>query len=279
MYDWCSEIRKLLHAHLDGELDVRESLRVESHLQVCSDCREAFLAEKEFQGLVHSNRPTTRAPEFAARCIQTALDREVRRRVRARRSWHLPWIAAALALLAVGAGAWVAVSEVNARVPRLVKLAVKEHAAYLGNPASLDLVSNDSAVVAAWLEERLRFDIGLPRTTTLSAMELVGGSVVDDSQTPAAYLAYRAGDETLSLLVMPPQETRLNGRDVISFRNILFHPADVSGFHTLEWSDSRHTYVLVSSSRRVVHQGCQICHGSEAGLALLSGFTSGIDEI
>ncbi len=274
MYDWCNEIMKLMDAHLDGELDVKESLRVEAHLQQCPHCREAFLAEKEFQSLVHSNKPTTPAPDFASRCIQTALDREVRRRTRARRSWRLPWIAASLALLAAGAGAFIAISESSARVPRLVKLAVAAHTDYLRNPASLDVTSSDGAVVSAWLQERLHFDIGIPKTPTLSPLELVGGSVVDDAQTRAAYLAYRRDGETVSLLVTPPQETRLNGREVISFRNILFHPADVSGYHTLEWSDSKHTYVLVSASPRAVYQGCQICHGSEAGQTLLSGFTS-----
>jgi anti-sigma factor RsiW len=232
------------------------------------------LAEKEFQSLVLNNKPSTPAPEFAARCIQTALDREVRRRDRAR-SWRLPWIAASLALFAAVAGAFVALSESSARVPRLVKLAVAEHSAYLRDPASLDITSHDGTVVSAWLEERLHFDIGIPKTT-VSAMELVGGSVVDDAQTPIAYLAYRTGDETVSLLVTPPQETRLNGREVISFRNILFHPVDVSGYHTVEWSDSKHTYVLVASSSHMANRGCQICHGSEADRNLLAGFTSGI---
>jgi anti-sigma factor RsiW len=186
-------------------------------------------------------------------------------------------MAAALALVA-GVVAFVALSESSARVPRLVKLAVEEHTAYLRDPASLDITSNDGSVVSAWLEERLHFDIGIPKTT-VSAMELVGGSVVDDAQIPTAHLAYRTGNETVSLLVTPPQETRLNGREVISFRNILFHPADVSGYHTLEWSDSKHTYVLVSTSPRTVNRGCQICHGSEADRNLLAGFTSGTSGI
>jgi len=44
-------IMKLMHPHLDGELDVKESLRVQAHLEACSPCREAFVAEKEFLDL------------------------------------------------------------------------------------------------------------------------------------------------------------------------------------------------------------------------------------
>jgi anti-sigma factor RsiW len=273
MYD-CSTIMKLVHAHLDGELDVKESLRVEAHLQECSYCRENFLAEKAFQSLVQRNRPVSPAPEFTARCLQAALDREVRHRVRARHSRSLPWIAAALFLVAAAA-VFVALGDSNPRVPRLVKLAVDAHTTYLRDPASLDITSDDGAVVSAWLEERLHFPVGIPKTA-MSELKLVGGSVLADAQTPTAYLAYRSEGETVSLLITPPQETRLNGRDVISFRNILFHPADVSGYHTLEWSDSGHTYVLVSTSPRAVNRGCGICHGSEAERNLLGGFTSGV---
>jgi anti-sigma factor RsiW len=275
MFDWCKEIGKLLDAYLDGELDVTQSLRVESHLQACQECRESFLAEKEFRALVQANRPTKPAPEFAARCIHTGLDREVRRRVRAQRSWRLPWIAAALALV-VGMVTFV-MSQSSAPVPRLVKQSVEEHTAYLRNPASLGITSDDGEVVSAWVEERLHFDIGIPKSTTATpAITLVGASVMTDTSTPAAHVVYHMAGETVSLVVTPPQEIRLNGRDVISFRNILFHPADVSGYHTLEWSDSGHSYVLVASSPRVVNQACQICHGAEPGRNLLASFTSGI---
>jgi len=50
MFD-CATVTKLLHPHLDRELDVKESLRVQLHLQECPYCREIFLAEKEFLDL------------------------------------------------------------------------------------------------------------------------------------------------------------------------------------------------------------------------------------
>ncbi len=186
-------------------------------------------------------------------------------------------MAAAFCLVAAVA-IFVTWSESGARVPRLVKLAVEAHTTYLRNPETLNVTSNDGAAVSSWLSERLHFDVGIPKDGT-PAIELVGGRVVEDAQTRAAYLAYRTGEETVSLLVTPPQETRLSGREVISFRNILFHPADVSGYHTLEWSDSRHTYVLVSSSPRAVYQACLICHRAEGDRDLLAGFASGTSGI
>jgi anti-sigma factor RsiW len=160
-------------------------------------------------------------------------------------------------------------------VSPLVNLAVESHERFIRQPASLEITSNDGAAVSSWLTQRLHFDVGIPGGGS-DDIQLLGGRVVTDEQTRAAYVAYRAGDETVSLLMTPPQEIRFTGGEVISFRNILFHPADVAGYHTLEWSDSRHTYVLVSSSPRAVYQACVICHRSETGRQLLSGFTNGI---
>jgi predicted anti-sigma-YlaC factor YlaD len=53
MYD-CSEIHKLLHPALDRELDIKESLRVQSHLKDCPPCREQLLDEQEFLTLLAS---------------------------------------------------------------------------------------------------------------------------------------------------------------------------------------------------------------------------------
>jgi anti-sigma factor RsiW len=78
MYD-CSSVMKLLHAHLDGELDVKESLRVQTHLQECPYCRENFVSEHAFQELVRHNASPPPAPEFARQCLSAALSREARR--------------------------------------------------------------------------------------------------------------------------------------------------------------------------------------------------------
>lgn len=273
----CQTVMKLVNAYLDGQLDVKESLRVETHLQECEDCRENFLAEKEFHGLLHQSVSVPPAPEFTARCLQAALDREVRHRARAQRFRYLPWMAATIVLAATVA-VFVAMSDSAARAPRLVTLAVDAHTKYLHDPSSLDIRNSDGSVVSAWLSKRLPFKVEIPAGGP-PGFELVGGRVVSDPQTPAAYLAYELGDQTVSLLMMPPQETRLNGREVISYRNILFHPAHVAGYHALEWSDKRNTYVLVSANQDAVNQACRLCHQSNAGRELLSGFANGLSGI
>jgi anti-sigma factor RsiW len=46
---------KLIYAFLDGELDVKETGRVQNHLQRCASCRDEFAAEHTFLGLLKSD--------------------------------------------------------------------------------------------------------------------------------------------------------------------------------------------------------------------------------
>src|SRR3990172_4166540 len=102
MYD-CSSMMKLMPAHLDGELDVKESIRVQTHLQECPYCRDNFVSEHAFQNLLRQNASPPPAPEFARQCLSAALSREARRhqprRVRRPSPPLLAAVGAAAALL------------------------------------------------------------------------------------------------------------------------------------------------------------------------------------
>lgn len=273
MYD-CSTIMKLLHPHLDGELDVKESIRVQTHLQECPYCRENFVAEKTFRDLVKQQVTPTPAPRFARQCVSAALSREAGRAARERRARRWSSRLVGMAAIAMGTLLVLAISLglVDERGPAgLVKTAAAAHRAYVDDPSTLQIRSGDAKRVTAWLERRVHFDLNLP-SDRVPNVELLGGRVTGSKTYPAAYLVYRMGKETVSLVMTPPQEVRLSGRDVIAFKNTLFHPSTVDGLHALQWSDSRHTYVLVSDQPDTVYRACVICHGSGESRDAISGF-------
>jgi len=74
--DDCSTIMKLMDAHLDGELGVKESIRVQTHLQGCSGCRETALVENAFRDLVREQAAPPPAPDSTRQRISAALARE-----------------------------------------------------------------------------------------------------------------------------------------------------------------------------------------------------------
>ena len=160
MYD-CSSVMKLMDAHLDSELDVKESLRVQTHLQECPYCRENFVSEHAFQDLIRHNASPTPAPGFARQYLSAALSREARRRQPARLRWPSPPLFAAVG--AAAALLWfVFAGSFSASVPALVQMAVDQHRAYLNHPDSLDVTSDDIRACLAYAAERERRTLGIP---------------------------------------------------------------------------------------------------------------------
>ena len=60
--DECSTIMKLMHPYLDGELDVKDSLCAQAHLECCAPCREVFVTERAFLDLLRMQLAQPPAP-------------------------------------------------------------------------------------------------------------------------------------------------------------------------------------------------------------------------
>src|SRR5574341_1250677 len=241
MYD-CSAIRKLIEPSLDRELDIKESLRVQSHLKDCAPCRELLLDEQEFLALLPSVLAPAPAPEVVRLTVTEALSREASRLSQTRRQWRA--LVSPGMLLAVAALALFFVLIPHSQVPSLVKLALAEHRLYMNNPARLQVRGDDVQTVRRALEQRLPFPLHLP-PKTVDNVQLVGADVTD-GRNPAAVLAYMVDGAHVSLLVTTPHEIPFSGADTRTFKNTLFHTAQLEGRHVLQWSDHRHTYVLVA---------------------------------
>ena len=239
MYD-CSTISTLIHPHLDGELDVKESLRVQAHLQECAPCREVLLAEQAFQNFVRPVATPPPAPESVRQGVLDALSRETDRLLgarRRRRGLASPGMAAAVAILAL----FFAIPHRD--VPDLVKVAVAAHQRYMKNAAGLQFRSANIRTVTRWLEERLPYPIYVP-VRSANDVRLVGADITW-GRDPAAVLAYLVEGSHASLLVTSAREVPFSGADVKTFKNVLFQSSGVAGRHVLQWSDRRNTYVLV----------------------------------
>ena len=53
---------RVIYPHLDGELGIEETSRVQTHLQGCAYCRDAFWSERAFLELVRFQRTVISAP-------------------------------------------------------------------------------------------------------------------------------------------------------------------------------------------------------------------------
>jgi anti-sigma factor RsiW len=240
MYE-CSEIHKLLHPALDRELDIKESLRVQNHLTDCAPCRERLLDEQDLLGLFPDTFTPSPAPESLRQAVGDALSREARRLDQARRRWRAllsPSMLVAVALLVV----FFAIP--RPQVPEVVKIAMAEHRLLMMNPGLLPIRSHDAPTVARSLERRLPFPVYIPANA--SADVRLVGAAVKSAPIPSAVLAYQVNGSPVSLLVTTPHEMPFSSADTLTFKNILFRTTSLAGLHVLEWSNHRHTYVLVA---------------------------------
>jgi len=76
----CSTILQRLYPYLDGELGVKEALRVEAHLSRCRSCREAVALERRFLTTLRSHATPTPAPASMRQRVSEAIAREAMRK-------------------------------------------------------------------------------------------------------------------------------------------------------------------------------------------------------
>jgi anti-sigma factor RsiW len=161
------------------------------------------------------------------------------------------------------------------QAPELLRMAVVGHERYTQSPEALPIRGHDTTMVATQLEQHLPFRLGLP-PEAVEGVQLSGGAVLSVDNTQAALLVYRVNETPVSLLLTTPQGIVTPVREMITFKNILFHAGNWGDHHTLQWSDRRFTYVLVSNDRDAVYRACVICHSSPQGLETIAGFFQGI---
>jgi anti-sigma factor RsiW len=236
----CKRIQQLVHAAADRELDVKDSLLVQTHVARCEECRDHMLNEQTFLTLMTTVLEPPRAPERTRRAVREALANEVARvRRRKRRRWTLVGTAVVVLLLAVGA--FIAMR--HAGVPNLVNLALSEHRHYMNDATRLQVYASDVLVVEHWLDEQAPFPLHIPPHN--GDLHLAG-AIVTPAPEASAILAYDWSGQTVTLLIAPAQPMSFDEASAMTFRNMLFHTTRLDGRQVLQWSDDQNLYVLVS---------------------------------
>jgi hypothetical protein len=238
--DDCQSIRQLVHASVDRELDVKESIYVQTHVAGCEDCRDILHDEQTFVTLTTTVLEWPRAPEGTRRAVRETLSNEVVRMGRTqRRLWTLLVPGAVVVLVALG----VLFALPHARVPDLVTVAMAEHRLYMQDVTRLQVHDSDVRVIGRWIDQQAPFPLDIPPHN--NDLRLVGATV-KPAPDASAILAYDWAGKALTLLIAPTQPMPFDEASAITFRNVLFHTARLEGRQVLQWSDDRYMYVLIS---------------------------------
>ena len=227
-------IRELLHAYVDGELDLANARKIEQHLQTCTECRGTKKAIHDLRSALTSEATVYRAPAHLRRNVRAA----VRREAISTRQTLSPWLmfATGAAFAAVILGFVFFQTTRTARNDTVVDQVVANHVRSLLAAQVVDVVSSDQHTVKPWFDGKIDF---APEVHDLAAsgFPLVGGRLdYLDGKTVAA-LVYQRNKHPINLFITPTATNRsTTGPTVMSRR----------GYNVLAWMNNGLKYWAVS---------------------------------
>ena len=233
----CNEIRNLLPAQIDDELELRKSLELESHLRGCADCRAQLDREKALRTAVARHASYFRAPETLEARIKAELPSSTAHAsAPVRQGWRWPSLAASvISMIAVAwsLGMYLSLPSAN---ERLMDEIVASHVRSLLANRTVDVASSDQHTVKPWFNGKLDFSPPV-RDLASEGFPLVGGRLDYIDHHPVAALVYRHAQHTINVFIAPVTGTA----DAAAPRS-----GSSRGFHTMHWTQDGMTYWAVS---------------------------------
>jgi len=200
------EIRQLLHAYADGELDLINTREIEQHLRGCDECRGADEQIRALRGALTSDALSYRAPAHLRKNIRAALRREARTDDKKFSPWFILVTSAAFAAVVLS---FVLFQTIHAsRENAIVDQVVANHVRSLLAAHLVDIPSSDQHTVKPWFDGKIDFAPDV-RDLSTDGFPLVGGRLdYLDGKTVVA-LVYQRNKHPINVFVMPAS----GGRD------------------------------------------------------------------
>jgi anti-sigma factor RsiW len=232
----CAAPRELIHAYLDGELDIVRSVEMEEHLGECTTCSGAYEAQRRLRSELSVQELGFKAPRSLRKRIRKAV------RIEAKGdgwSWAggWRWLSAAVpvAALAVLVLFILPLLGRSAGDDRLIDEVVSGHVRSLMVEHLTDVASSDKHTVKPWFDGKLDFS---PAVVDLAdhGFPLVGGRLDYLKGRPVAALVYGRHKHFINLFVWPTAAGSAAGERTVSRH----------GFTLIHWSAGGMTYWAVS---------------------------------
>ncbi len=203
----CPGTRQLLHAYVDGELDLVHQMEIEAHLKSCPVCAAVCEEHRALQSALRGGSLRYQVPtQLEARvratvgAARTRTPREMPRRVAP--GSPLRWLAAAAAIALTVFLGWKVLPSGRSRDDQLARDVVAGHVRSLLASHLLDVPSTDQHTVKPWFAGKLDFS---PPVGDFKerGFELVGGRLDYLDGRAVAALVYRRRQHTINLFVWP----------------------------------------------------------------------------
>jgi anti-sigma factor RsiW len=251
----CQENEMLIHAYVDGELDLLSTVKLEAHLRDCTPCAQAHRNLQTLRTGISSGDVYFKAPNHLAERVRLALQeadngeayssasvQEMSRRMPSqqlpkRMWWQFSWawagVAAAVAMAALVV--WRLDPGVSRRSQNelLAQEVLSSHVRSLMASHLTDVPSSDQHTVKPWFNGKLDFS---PPVKDLAAegFPLVGGRLDYLNDRPVAALVYQRRKHFINLFIWPSDSG--SGQKTVMRQ----------GYNLLHWAQSGMSYWAVS---------------------------------
>ena len=224
------EDRLLVHAYLDGELDVASALAIEQ--RIASD--PVLAAERDRVTALRNFLETRIEPERPSPALRARIETAAGLR---RRPQPPSWMAMAAAVVVAAAlGSTATFVALDSRPETsLADVVVSDHIRGLMAPQPVDVVSSDKHTVKPWFNGRIP---EAPRVVDLGNDDfpLVGARLDVVHRDPVPTLVYRHRKHVISLTAVPAP-----GKP-----NVGPQPRTDEGYNLVSWTEGGVNYLAVS---------------------------------
>jgi len=227
-----------MHAYVDGELGLAESLAIEAHLRSCVACAREQSNVLALRAAFSNGTLYYEAPAHLKRRVRAAA-RDARRAEHGRgfALGYLGWTgaaAAAVLLIAVIGKGVLPLGPLTGDVT--AREIINDHLRSLTQNHLTDVLSSNQHTVKPWFDGRLNFT---PPVEDLSAegFPLVGGRLDYLDNRPVAAVVYRRRQHVINLFILPAEHTN----DTLPVSQVR------AGYNIVNWTKSGMVYWAVSS--------------------------------
>jgi mycothiol system anti-sigma-R factor len=253
----CEEIKNLMDAYLDGELDPVTSQKVEQHLRDCRKCEQAYEVETAMAHAISQAAPYYKAPLELRERIQVSLRQAigatisrgaaedgplpVRRPETVRRGvfFDMPWnwlaLAAAIALAAIVASSLLPKLRQPGADQFLATQLIASHVRSLMADHLTDVASSDQHTVKPWLDVKLDFAAPVVDLSG-NGFPLIGGRLDYLDNHSVAALVYQRRKHFINLFIWPTTPADSKEQKMVTRQ----------GYSLLHWIEGDFTYWAVS---------------------------------
>jgi anti-sigma factor RsiW len=234
----------LIHAYVDGELDLARSLEVEQHIQECQVCASAYRNQTALRSAFKDSSLYHSAPARLEKHIRSSLRREAKSEF-GLRSFGWRWLPVGVGLAVVLLMAFVMWRAMPGLRPSGDELLAQEivsnhvRSLQLDNHRA-DVISSDQHTVKPWFDGKLDF---APPVKDFSnqGFPLIGGRLEYLNNRAVAALIYQRQKHFINLYIWPAEQSRAEQR-----KDAGEVPGKRQGYNLLHWTNAGMNYWAIS---------------------------------